>query len=176
MRKLYLFAFVLLIGCGPDDGPARFPAGTVQGFRPIYTNEETFSRIEFVEDMPLSNPGKIFNYGKFLLVNESSSGVHIYDNEDPTLPIHLGFITIPGNQDIALQGNILYADHGVDLIALDLSDPTNPEVVDRREDIYRRKFSLPPGQDTYFECVDAARSHLVIGWEFTTLDNPECYR
>lgn len=175
-RNYYLIICLLLSGCYIDEGPTTFPIETVDGYKPIYISEDEFIDIGFVENVPLNNPGKIYIYGQFLLVGEKSRGVHIYDNTDPTNPDHVGFINIPGNDDIALKGNILYADQGNDLVAIDVSDVTAPVVVDRKEDIYNEDDTLPPGGSNYFECVDKARAHLIVGWEWTTLNNPECFR
>lgn len=176
MRRFYLLFIIVLSGCIIDDGPATFPAGIVEGYRPIYSSEEIFSNISFRENVPLVNPGKIYTFGRFLLVAERSRGVHIYDNADVTSPAHLGFISIAANEDIALKGNVLYADHGNDLLAIDISDVTNPVILDRQEDVYEKTLNLPPGDFNYFECVDQSRAHLITGWQWTTLDNPECYR
>ena len=63
-------------------------------------------------------------------------GVHIIDNTSPSHPVNLGFIEIPGNADIAIKNNILYADSYVDLVALDISDVNDIREVDRVKDIF----------------------------------------
>lgn len=175
-NAFYCVLCLALTGCIIDDGPVRFPVGTVEGYRPIYGTEEQFAAITFTQDEPLINPGKIYVYGQYLLVSERGKGVHIYNNSDPTSPLHLGFINIYGNADIALKGNTLYADHGNDLVAINIANISNPIEVDRQEDIYDKVLSLPPADGNYFECVDKARGHLIVRWEYTTLNSPECYR
>lgn len=176
-KKLYLLLISLaLSSCIFDEGPAQFPVGSIEGFKPLYAESEEFLEVRFIENVALTNPGKIYIYNRYLLVSEPLKGVHIYDNIDPTDPKHLGFIRIAGNEDIALKGNILYADQIDDVLAIDLSNVREPVIVDRQEDVYNKGVAVPPGQSVYFECVDNARKNLVVGWEWTTLENPECFK
>lgn len=78
----------------------------------------------------LKNPGKIYVYGNYLFVNEINKGVHIIDNTNPANPVNRRFINIPGNVDIAVKGNTLYADLYTDMLAIDISDPTNVNVAE----------------------------------------------
>src|SRR5690349_19825 len=58
----------------------------------------------------LSKPGKIYIYGNYIFLNEVNEGIHVFDNTQPSSPKNIGFIPIPGNEDIAAQGNVLFAD------------------------------------------------------------------
>ena len=60
------------------------------------------------------------------------------DNSNPSTPVIIAFIPIPGNVDIAVVDNILYADNYIDLVALDISNPTAPKVVHREGNIFSR--------------------------------------
>lgn len=82
----------------------------------------------------LRKPGKIYVKDNLLFINEQNKGVHIFDNSNPAAPANLSFISIPGNYDIAVKGNILYADSHVDLLAIDISDPNNANLVTRLQD------------------------------------------
>ncbi|MGH1336468.1 MAG: LVIVD repeat-containing protein [Aureispira sp.] len=84
----------------------------------------------------LKDPGKIYLYGTTLLINERSEGVHVVDNSNPSAPIRTAFIKIPGNVDIAMRGNTLYADNYIDLLAIDISDIQNIRVTKRVEDAF----------------------------------------
>ena len=37
--------------------------------------------------------------------------VHMYDNSDPSNPVNIGYIAIPGNVDIAIKDGHMYADN-----------------------------------------------------------------
>ena len=71
----------------------------------------------------LKNPGKIYIYGNYIFLNESNEGIHIIDNSQPAAPKNLAFIPIPGNVDLAVTGNTLYADSYSDLVTFDISNP-----------------------------------------------------
>jgi hypothetical protein len=70
----------------------------------------------------LSQAGKIWYDDGFLYVNIINEGVLIINNLDPKAPKKVGFIQIPGNVDMAIRGNIMYANSHQDLVALDISD------------------------------------------------------
>ena len=52
-------------------------------------------------------------------------GIHVIDNSNPSSPKNIAFIDIPGNIDLAVKGNMLYADLYTDLVTLDISNPLN---------------------------------------------------
>lgn len=85
----------------------------------------------------LVRPGKIYTKGNYLFINEIKEGIHVVDNSDPANPRFVSFIVIPGNGDIAVRNNILYADSFSDLVALDISDPENAKEVSRVENVFR---------------------------------------
>jgi hypothetical protein len=84
----------------------------------------------------IQQAGKIYIIGKYLLINEPNEGIHVFDNTNPSSPKNVSFISIPGNIDMAVKGNILYADSHIDLVALDISDPANIREVAREENIF----------------------------------------
>ncbi|MCF2445152.1 hypothetical protein L0657_14385 [Dyadobacter sp. CY345] len=107
----------------------------------------------------LSNPGKIYVKDNCLYINEIKEGIHVIDNSDPSNPKQLSFINIPGNGDIAIRGNILYADSYSDLVSIDVRDPGNAYEVGRRKNVFSYgQFNgepwsvqkMPDGQDALF--------------------------
>lgn len=81
----------------------------------------------------LKEPGKIYFYNNLLLINDKYEGVHIIDNTDKSNPISKAFIEIPGNIDIAIRGNYLFADNYTTILVIDISDFDNPVVVSTLE-------------------------------------------
>lgn len=71
----------------------------------------------------LKNPGKIYIYGNYIFLSETNEGIHIIDNSEPATPKNIAFIPVPGNVDLAVTGNTLYADSYSDLVVFDISDP-----------------------------------------------------
>jgi len=84
----------------------------------------------------LSVPGKIYTYGNYLFITEANKGIHVVDNTDPASPHFINFINIPGNVDLAINNNILYADNYVDLLAFDVADPRHITQVNQLNDTF----------------------------------------
>jgi hypothetical protein len=106
-------------------------------YTPVYMSYEEF-RGAFANEAPrdLENPGKLYFKGNYIFVSEINRGIHVIDNTDPANPVNINFINVPGNRDIAAKGNTLYADSHLDLLAIDISDPTNARITRRIEDIF----------------------------------------
>ena len=77
----------------------------------------------------LVNTGKIYVYGNYIFLSEVNKGIHIIDNSDPSNPVNLSFVNIPGNQDLAVNGHYLYADSYSDLVVFDISDAAHAHAV-----------------------------------------------
>jgi hypothetical protein len=170
--KLFLLLGAGLITgmCGEPEYP-DFPVAEVEGYKPVYANDSE-AAIEFQSPRALRKPGKIYKYGKYLLVNEKFEGIHVFDNSDAASPVALGFLRVYGNVDMAIQNNVLYLDHIGDLVALEFSDLAQPRELSR---IPSWSNDLPPYDGKYFECVDPKKGK-VIGWVLTTLKKPECFK
>ncbi len=82
---------------------------------------------------PLVEPGKLYVKDQYLFIVEVKKGIHVFDNSNPSSPKAISFLPIPGNVDIAVRDNILYADSYIDLIALDISNPAVITEVSRTE-------------------------------------------
>ena len=133
---------------------------------PVYlTYEELRSAVKVTESRTLEVPGKIYFKDNLLFVNEVFEGVHILDMTNPANPENLGFIEIPGNVDIAIKNNTLYADSYIDLVAIDISDIDNPKEVNRVEDVF--PYTLPKYDENYRLADIDEEKGVVIDWEIT---------
>ncbi len=95
-------------------------------YEPLYkTTEEVRANIKSNSPRDIKEPGKIFILGKYIFLNEINKGIHIIDNSNPSSPKNISFVDIPGNVDMAVKGNTLYADFYTDLVTLDISNPLN---------------------------------------------------
>jgi len=115
---------------------------------------------------PLDNPGKIYLYGDYLLINEPQKGIHIIDNTNPSSPQPVHFINIPGNVDLAINTNILYADSYVDLLAFDIGNLANIQMVQRVEDVFPHMYTDLTSSTfmTLKDTVISYDSETVNGW------------
>lgn len=112
----------------------------------------------------LEKPGKIYFKDDYIFINEELKGVHIFDNSNPSNPVNKGFIEIPGNADIAVKNNILYADSYIDLVAIDISDINNIAEVDREKKVFSYTVPSPENEDYRMARVDEEEG-VVVGWE-----------
>ncbi len=107
-------------------------------YEPVYaTVGEIREGVNLLPPQPVQEVGKIYFKEGILFINEPGEGIHIIDNHDPANPVALKFLEIPGNFDLAIKGNTLYADSYVDLVAFDLSDISNIHEINRLEGIFK---------------------------------------
>lgn len=127
-------------------------------FDPIYLSAEDIRQeVESHSIRGLKNPGKIYYYQQYMFINERQEGIHVIDNSDPKQPENIAFISIPGNVDMAVRGNTLYADSYMDLLLIDISTITNPNLVERQEEVFINNFPF-----------DQNRGYI-IGYEETSV-------
>jgi hypothetical protein len=112
-------------------------------YQPVYsTPAEIKAAVAFKDPQPLTQPGKIYFKDKTLFINEIGKGIHIIDNTNPSLPKPLGFLAIPGNYDLAILGNTLYADSFIDLVAFDISDISAIREISRIEKLFNHNSAM----------------------------------
>lgn len=93
-------------------------------YQPIFKSIQAVrANVKSNAPQKIAKPGKLYIKGNFIFLNEIEKGIHIIDNTNPAIPQNIGFIDIPGNVDIAVKGNILYADLYSDLVTIDIGDP-----------------------------------------------------
>ncbi len=166
MKRNYLHLNVLLIGIG------LIMLTGLQGcsdrceesrrwvyYEPIYTSlEEIRSSINQTDiERDIKNPGRLYYLNGYMLINQPGEGIHIIDDRDVSNPVYKYFLEIPGNFDMAGQGNHLYVDSYIDLVVLDVSNIVNIQEVNRVENFF-------PEYNSFGYYFDAERG-LVTGWE-----------
>lgn len=172
MKTLLPFAALLLLNaCQTHES---IDDEKVMGYRPVYAPYTEIEKVSIEPARKLTNPAKIYVRGTFLFVNEFNEGVHVINNADPKSPKPIAFIKIPGNQDLELKDNVMYADNGLDLVAIDISSPQSVKILKRIDDVFPYP-SYPPFQGVKFECVNPDKG-FVVKWEYVELTNPKCIR
>lgn len=169
MNYRIILLIFLFAGCIPSE---PLENNVVEGYVPIYGSTTT-KEIKLLGSRPVNNPGKIYTYNHFLLINEANRGIHIFDNSNPELPNPIGFIEVIGNTDMAIRNNILYADHMGSLAALKSDNFSAIDQVGRLP-ISNWLLGVPPPSQNYFECIQPELG-FVIGWKKQSLTNPACY-
>ncbi len=136
-KPLYsLFYTLLCVGTGILLSASE-PIYTGQ-YTPVFMKRAEMERaVQMEAAQPLRNPGKIYLYGQYILVNEKYKGIHVIDNSNPAEPRKQAFIHIDGCIDIAMKNNVIYADNAIDLIALKTTDDfASVQVTERIKNIF----------------------------------------
>jgi len=170
---LPIILFVLLTWSCSDNDSVEFPEGKVEAYAPVYIDESEIHNIELREARQLNNPGKIYVYGDYLLVNERYEGIHVIDNSNPAQPVILYFISIPGNIDMSIKQDVIYADNFADLVLIKINDEGVSDIK-REVNIFPNRTNQRPPEHGHFKCIDASRGE-VVGWEKRIIEKPECY-
>ncbi|GAB3796102.1 hypothetical protein GCM10028819_13170 [Spirosoma humi] len=130
---LFTFPFLSLWGCTDNCQETR----TYRRYTPVtFTANQLRQGIQIVPPQALVNPGKIYTKDQYLFINELKEGIHIIDNRNPAAPTPVAFVRIPGNGDMAIRDNILYADSYMDLVAFDISNPSAVQAINRVPNVF----------------------------------------
>lgn len=107
--------------------------------------------------------GKIYIKGRYIYLNEVDKGIHIIDNSNLSKPFQVAFLNIPGNRDIGVKDNILYADMYTDLLAIDISNPRKVTITSRIDNFFiRRNYMYGSVVDNNYVAVDWIKKDTVI--------------
>src|SRR5579875_1039905 len=80
-------------------------------YRPVYkTLSQVRANMKSSVPQQLAQTGKLSVYNNYIFLNEINKGIHVIDNSNPAAPKNIAFINIPGNIDLAIKDNYLYAD------------------------------------------------------------------
>ncbi len=173
MRKLFLIVILslgmALSGCDPVEDQ---PTSEAFGYKPVYGSAESVA-ITITSPIPVNEPGKIYEYDKYLFINEVNKGIHVFDNSNPVTPEPVAFIRILGNTEMAIRNNVLYANHLGSIVAVDLLDLTSVQEVGRLPLQTSNGGTLPP-KGYYFECIDPQKG-IVLNWVMVERVNMDCY-
>ena len=158
LKLLFLFSLGLILtqSCLRDDCTAT--RSYVQ-FNPVYMQgAELRYDIRTQDETALVNPGKIYFYKNLIFINEKGLGVHVYNNENPASPKYEVFYRIPGNFDIAIKDDVLYADNPLYLMSIDIQDIANPKLLTRKEIVDNEWYYE---NDEYNHVIYYTRSNVV---------------
>jgi len=124
---------------------------------PVYESKDVvLANIKSNTSKTIESPGKIFIYGDYIFLNELDKGVHIIDNSNPSNPVVKAFINIPGNVDIAVKGNTLYADMYSDLVSIDITDPLHAKLLKNVANVFPER--------NYYNGFVANTGKVIVDW------------
>ena len=141
---MMIFILIGMISCKDSSVVYRKYTANVPQYM---TYDEMRKPVKSTAGFAIQTAGKIYIQGKYLFVNEKYKGIHVFDNSNPKTPLNIAFLNIPGNVDLAVRDNYLYADNYVDLIVLDISNLNSPLEVARIKNIF--PYTIPETNETY---------------------------
>lgn len=161
---------LLAISCVEEEADIE-----VTGPRPIYVQGVPSENVTSEAPKNFGTLGKFVYANKFIYVNETSKGIHVIDNSNPNSPVTKYYWKVPGLIDFTVNGTLVYAEQGRDLLVIDVSDPNQIEVCNILEDVLEAsgQNQSPVDYSGPFQCVDPSLG-LVVGWEDALLINPKC--
>ena len=160
-KKIY-FILMLLMAVATSCTDKVFETFTANA--PVYMSyEDLRSAVKMTAAREMNNPGKIYFKDQYIFINEKMKGVHVYDVSNPANPQNKGFIEIPGNVDIAIKDNILYADSYIDLVSIDVSNFSGIKELGRVKKVFQ--YTLPVYDTKYPLAKLDETKGIVTGWE-----------
>ncbi|WP_067035583.1 LVIVD repeat-containing protein [Allomuricauda sp. CP2A] len=164
---LLAFTTLFFISCDQDDTNGEYADYVVA--RPLVISKAEFATsVAIIAPQPIHESGKVYTYKDYIFINDKYQGIHVIDNSNPQQPVKIAFITIPGNVDISVKEDYLYADSLMDLVVLDISNINDIEVVNRLEDVLYSTIFFPFEADLVESDDIDYDSEMIIGWETTT--------
>ncbi len=134
----------------------------ISSYQPIYMSKDDFTdAVLITAPEPIVTSGKIYLYNNLLFINEQHKGFHMYDNTDPTLPVAINFLKIPGSTDISIRENVLYINQATDLIAITYNEESQEISITKRIPNVFPELISPDGMIPY----DTPEDKVIIGWE-----------
>ncbi len=131
---------------------------------PVYMSyDDLRASFGVTSERELARPGKICFKDQFIYINEYQQGIHVVNMSDPSDPQEAAFISVPGNVDMAIRNDVLFADSYIDLLLIDVSDPAGPEEIRRIEGIF--EYVIPPFDNEFpLDKIDQEKG-VITGYE-----------
>jgi len=137
-------------------------------FVPQYeTTAQLAAKVTVESPKDYAEAGKIVTYQNYIFINKPNEGVHVVDNSNPADPVNLHFINIPGSLDLTIIDNHLYSDMFSALVVFNISDVTQPDLIE--DFTVEEVFYYNP-----YRTLDTAsrRRGIVTGWEVEIRQEP----
>lgn len=168
MKLKYIFLsliFVSALSCDKDDTNYEFvEVATPQ----IMSKAEFRKSVEIVAPSDIEKTGKIYAYKDYIFVSDAYKGVHVIDNSNPKIPKKIKYLKIPGNEDISVKDDFLYADSATDLLVFDISNINSISLKQRLEDVfYVYNFQIPLGINVVNYEGFNYQTDIIVGWTVT---------
>jgi len=158
-----ILIFISFVSCSDDSKYEYYDLAT-----PVMISfDELRKSVDILPPKEIKESGKIYYYNKYIFVNDKNKGIHIINNSNPEKPVKVSFLKIPGNVDISVKNNILYADSFIDLLVFDISDINNIKLANRLKDVFPYNYVFPQNADAVNWQELNTQSGVVVDWVIT---------
>lgn len=170
MKKLgYLLFSILMMGFVACDESISETV-TYKINEPVFMELDDFrSSVKVKSEVhELTGYGKICYYNGYLYMSEPGKGIHIIDNQDPSNPQVVGYIELLGNADLSIRNKLLYADSYIDLVWFDVTNPAQPQLAGRLENVFPEALPLIEnglGVDYMMSYGEERQDKVIVGWK-----------
>lgn len=164
MKSQFVSGFIILAFF--TMGIYYYPYETTE-YTPVLLDRADLEQSVILQDVkPMNDPGKIYYKDKHVFISEKYKGIHIIDNTDSLSPQKTGFIRVPGCVDLAIKGNVIYADNAVDLVAIELGAEGSIKGINRVKNIFPE--ITPPDLShvpSRYSKKNRPEGTIIVGWE-----------
>ncbi|WP_411767840.1 LVIVD repeat-containing protein [Winogradskyella sp. A3E31] len=163
MKKIIALLIVaFLFSCNDDDVQQEMVNIAIPE---LQSKSEFRASIDISTPQPIEQAGKIYVYENYIFVNDAFKGIHVIDNSNPASPQSLAYLKIPGNEDISIKNDYLYADSSIDLVVFDISDINNIQFVERLEDVFSvYDYQIPASTEYADFNYEDLEDNVIVGW------------
>ena len=163
MKKIvYLLVVLSLISCNNDEVPSDYYNVAV----PLLMSKSEFrSAVEIQSPKSIEEAGKIYAFNNYIFVNDEFKGIQVIDNTYPSSPNAIYYIKVPGNIDISIKNNFLFADSSTDLVVFDISNMQKIKAVGRLENVFSVYDYKIPEEADYADFSNFNNDEqIIVGW------------
>jgi hypothetical protein len=166
VKYLWMILSVITLSLASCDWRTEVATKEVLVAKPItMTLNELHASTGSLLPEPIQNSGKIYAYQDYIFINDLYRGIHVIDNSNPANPEKIRFINIPGNVDLSIKDNFLYADCLRDLVIMDISDIHNIRPVARLEGVLQDNTPWPIEADIIDYAEIDYENEVIVGWD-----------
>lgn len=171
MKYLVFFVFTaMLYSCWPKVKPG-YADKKVWGWKAVFGADTMYKKMTFSDTaVSMSNPGKIYVKGNIIYQSDLGKGIHIINNSNPATASRVAFIGLPGNSDLSVKGNMMYANNYDDIVVIDISNAAGPREVNRLKnkfitpDVSRPFVWVKPPEPGPAACFNYHQDSVITGW------------
>lgn len=168
-KVLLILSLITLVFVSCDSNDDNDGYADYQVARALVMSKAEFANsVDIIAPRPIDESGKIYTYQDYIFINDKYEGVHVIDNSNPQQPQKISFIKIPGNVDVSVKDNFLFADSLMDLVVLDISDINNIQQVNRLENVLYNNVFFPFEADIVEYEEYNYETEILVGWETVT--------